>query len=91
MEVRFLYFTGINKIQRPSYQDNLYIYIYMYNIIHRELLKKLCRDIPQNTVTTTMRNSKSAQVNTYKDQKKKTETKKGGRDKQKTKEKRHQA
>lgn len=27
-------------------------------------------------MTTTMRNSKSAQVNTYKDQKKKTETKK---------------
>lgn len=36
----------------------------------------MSRDIPQNTMTTTMRNSKSAQVNTYKDQKKKTETKK---------------
>lgn len=46
----------------------------------------MSRDIPQNTMTTTMRNSKSAQVNTY-NQKKKTETKKGGRDKQKIKEK----
>lgn len=48
----------------------------------------MSRDIPQNTMTTTMRNSKSAQVNTYKDQKKENRNKKkGGRDKQKIKEK----
>lgn len=51
----------------------------------------MSRDIPQNTIPTTMRNSKSAQVNTYKDQKKKTEgKKKEGGTNRKQKEKRYQ-
>lgn len=46
MEVRFLYFTGTSKIWIPSYYD----FIYIYDIVHRELLKKLCQETYPKTL-----------------------------------------